>query len=266
MVSVIIPCYNHGHYLPEAIESVLGQTYGQVEVVVVDDGSTDNTREAAARYPQVRYVHQHNQGLSATRNTGVRHSRGELLVFLDADDWLYPQALETNVRYLLQHEDAAFVSGAFARVLVEENLTREEAREIKSDHYWHLLRGNYIGMPAVMMYRRWAFNEFLFDVSAPDSCGDYDLSLRVARKYPVVHHTEKVAAYRIHASNMSSNIPVMLSSTLKVLKRQEAELKTEQEKKAYAKGKIIWTDYYCNELYQKLRSGKAAVNKASLEC
>src|SRR6266496_4166301 len=94
LVSVVIPCYNHAHFLSEAIESVMAQTWQQFEVIVVDDGSVDNTREVALRYSGVRYIRQTNQGLSASRNTGLRHSNGNFLVFLDADDRLRPAALE----------------------------------------------------------------------------------------------------------------------------------------------------------------------------
>src|SRR5690349_12444252 len=88
LVSVIIPCYNHGKYLSRAIESVLSQTYRNVEIVVVDDGSADNTKEVTDTFPHVLYVHQNNQGLSAARNTGINNSKGKYLLFLDADDWL----------------------------------------------------------------------------------------------------------------------------------------------------------------------------------
>ncbi len=100
LISVIIPCYNHGAYLPEAFASIWQQDYPAVEIVVVDDGSTDTTREVAQHYPAVKYVYQANQGLSAARNTGLTHSTGQYLVFLDADDWLLPGALTTNARYL----------------------------------------------------------------------------------------------------------------------------------------------------------------------
>src|SRR5688572_25050384 len=97
LVSVIIPCYNHGHYLPVAIESVLQQTHSIVEIIVVDDGSTDNTKQVAQRYAQVKYIWQKNQGLSASRNTGIKNCSGDRIIFLDADDWLYPDAIETNL-------------------------------------------------------------------------------------------------------------------------------------------------------------------------
>ena len=77
LISVVIPCYNQAHYLGEAIESVLAQSYPYFEIVVIDDGSTDNTSEVAGRYHGVRCIRQDNQGLSAARNSGLRHSVGE---------------------------------------------------------------------------------------------------------------------------------------------------------------------------------------------
>src|SRR5688500_18999403 len=98
LVSVIITCYNHAHYLPVAIDSVMMQGYPNREIIVVDDGSSDNTRQVAANYPDVKYIFQNNSGLSAARNTGIKNSCGELLLFLDADDWLYDDALKTNTK------------------------------------------------------------------------------------------------------------------------------------------------------------------------
>src|SRR5215218_549721 len=76
LISVIIPCYNHGAYLAEVINSVLAQTYTNIEIIVVDDGSTDNTKQVACGFEKVHYIHQHNQGLSAARNTGIKNSKG----------------------------------------------------------------------------------------------------------------------------------------------------------------------------------------------
>lgn len=263
LISVIIPCYNHGAYLPEAFASIGQQGYPAVEIVVVDDGSTDTTREVAQRYPAVKYVYQANQGLSAARNTGLTHSTGQYLVFLDADDWLLPGALATNARYLRQAPALAFVSGGHDKVFVATGLVREETQEVTSDHYCHLLRGNYIGMHAAVMYQRWVFAEFLYD-TALRACEDYDLYLRIARAYPVAHHTQRIAAYRLHGTNMSGNIPLMLSMVLAVLKRQQPYLKNSSEEQAYARGQVIWQEYYSQELYQKLLAHTTAATKADL--
>ena len=102
LASVIIPCYNQAHFLHEAIESASAQTYSHREILVVDDGSTDNTAKVTAGYPGVRYVRQENLGVASARNTGFKQSRGEYLVFLDADDRLLPEALRVGVDCLVQ--------------------------------------------------------------------------------------------------------------------------------------------------------------------
>ncbi|WP_224996724.1 glycosyltransferase [Cesiribacter sp. SM1] len=251
LASVIITCYNHGRYLANAIESVLQQSYPAVEVVVVDDGSKDNTRAVAESYPQVVYVYQQNQGLSAARNTGVQHCKGEYVVFLDADDWLYPNALELNYNYLQQHPKAAFASTAHNKVYEKENIIREDYTEVLSNHYYVMLHGNYIGMHATVMYRSWVFKEFLYDTSLR-ACEDYDFYLRVARKYPIIHHSANTAAYRQHSTNMSGNDPLMLSTVLEVLEKQKKDLQTLEEHQAYKRGIRIYKKYYCGELYDKL--------------
>jgi glycosyltransferase involved in cell wall biosynthesis len=263
LVSIIIPCYNHSHYLPVAIESVLKQTYLPLEIIVIDDGSTDNTREVAESYPQVTYIFQINQGLSASRNAGIIKSRGLYLVFLDADDWLYPDAIKINLGYLLQHKNAAYVSGAYDRVDENKNMILECKNEIAAQHYRHLLIKNFVGVPAAVMYRRWVFGEFLFDTSLK-ACEDYDLYLKISRKYPIIHHTEKIAAYRKHSSNISLDFRLMLSSSLQVLHRQKELLKDNYEIQAYKKGHRFWKKHYARELYHQLRSGKTKISAANL--
>ena len=259
LISVVIPCYNHGHYLSVAIESVLAQTYPHIEIVVIDDGSTDNTSEISQKYQQVKYVYQKNSGLSAARNKGIEESKGSYLLFLDADDWLYPQALQTNYEHLQQNPKAAFVSGAYVMDFKESNEKKEIIREVSMEPYVALLHNNYVGMIAAVLFRRWVFDEFQYDVSLK-RCEDYDLYFKVTRKYPVVHHQEKIAVYNIHQTNMSSNEPDMLETVLEVLKRQKELLKTNLELQALEKGKQIWKNYYCSEILQKLKKGTLRPN------
>lgn len=264
VVSVVIPCYNQGHFLPKAIESALEQNYEAVEVVVVDDGSTDHTRHVASIYPLVKYVYQANQGLSAARNTGIAQSSGDFILFLDADDWLLPDAIATNLQYLQQNEELAFVSGAHHKVFVEEGLVKEEAAQVSADYYLHLLQGNYIGMISTVLFRKWVFHEFQYD-TVLRNCEDYDLYLKVARKYPVLHHQHTIAAYRIHTANMSNNIPAMLGGVLSVLDRQKNNLKSPAELKAYNTGQKVWKQYYCTELSNNLQHKKIAASRETLQ-
>jgi glycosyltransferase involved in cell wall biosynthesis len=247
LISVIIPCYNHAQYLPEAIRSVQAQTYKPVEIIVVNDGSADDTEVVAKQFEDVKYIYQTNRGLSAARNTGIEHSSGEYLVFLDADDWLYEDALATNHKYLQAHPEAMFVSGGHDKISFRSSgngeIIPEKDVEVETNHYWHLLQGNYIGMHAAVMYRRSVFNEFKFDETLR-ACEDYDLYFKIARSYPVGHHTKKIAAYRWHQQNMSANSDMMLKTVLQVLDRQLPLLRNSSEKFAFREGHKIWKDYY----------------------
>ena len=106
-VSVIIPCYNYARFLGAALDSVLGQTYSNLEVIVIDDGSSDNTAEVAALYAgRIRYIHQENQGLSASRNNGIALASHDLLAFLDADDEWEPEFVSTLIDKLQELPDS----------------------------------------------------------------------------------------------------------------------------------------------------------------
>jgi glycosyltransferase involved in cell wall biosynthesis/SAM-dependent methyltransferase len=251
MVSVIIPCYNQGRFLSKAIDSVLKQTYKHYEIIVVDDGSEDDTKCIAARYPEVEYVFQKNQGLAAARNTGISHSSGNLLVFLDSDDWLIPEALEINVAYILSHPEMAFVSGSYKLYYEYENKVREVVREVKDDSYIHMLEGNYVGMIAAVMFRKWVFNSFQYDTSLK-VCEDYDLFLKISRKYPAIQHDKIIAVYRIHDKNLSGNHIKMLDTVLAVLEKQKKIVSGKKEISALKTGHSSWKFYYCLLMYEDL--------------
>lgn len=113
LVTVIIPTYNYARFVREAVESALAQTYRPMEIIVVDDGSTDNTREvmqAYAGHPEVRYLYQTNKGLPGARNTGIRAAHGKYLALLDADDIWAPAKLSWQVAFYEEHPDAAIVA------------------------------------------------------------------------------------------------------------------------------------------------------------
>lgn len=251
LVSIIITTYNHERYIREAIESALHQTYTMTEVIVVDDGSTDNTSQIVAQFPQVKYIFQHNKGLSAARNTGILNSHGNYIVFLDADDLLYPSAIAKNLRYFEQYPSCAFISGGHDKVDEERKLIDTSTGSIPfQDHFFALLQSNYIGMHAAVMYRREVFDTFLFDETLP-ACEDYDFYLRIAKRYPVFSHNEKLAAYRIHPDNLSKNIGMMLKQVKAVL-RKNADLHDKKVREFYKKGKKNWIEYYALETYHRM--------------
>lgn len=264
LVSVIIPCYNQGRYLQDSIHSVLSQSYRPVEVVVVDDGSTDNTPQIAGGFPDVKYVFQQNAGLSAARNTGIDHSRGDFLVFLDSDDWLLPKAIATNVNYLLANREAAFVSGSHKKI-GPDGVIPETRSQITLPPYHQLLHQNYIGMIAAVMFRRFIFDQYRYD-AALGSCEDYDLYLKITRDHPVVNHTQDIAAYRIHGSNMSGNVNRMLQDASNVLLRQKSNLRGKKEEKFLAAGLNNWKKYYYKKYYLQLSEAIAKNKRTQLSC
>jgi glycosyltransferase involved in cell wall biosynthesis len=252
LISVIITCYNQGKFLAKAINSVLSQEQVEFEIIVVDDGSTDNTKRVAESFPQVKYLYQKNLGLSAARNTGINQSSGAFLVFLDADDWLLSDGLRINLKYIKANPQAAFVSGSYRRVIKDERTINVKI-SVTECHYQYLLESNYIQMHGAVMYRRRVFDEFRFDISLK-ACEDYDLYLKVAWKYPVFHHTTPIAAYYQHGENMSGNVPMMLDAYLEVLERQKAFLNSPEEEESLKKGEAYIKMIYCATLYQQLVS------------
>lgn len=251
LISVVVPCFNHGKYLPTAIGSVLSQSYKHYEIIVIDDGSTDDTKIVAEKYQGVIYVYQQNQGLSAARNTGISKSTGSFLVFLDADDWLVPGALKTNLSYFDKAPAIPFVSGAHEILYESDNKSCWIQMDTNENPYYQLLEKNYIGMHAAVMFQRWVFDLYRYDTDLR-SCEDYDLYLKIVRHYPVISHNKVIAVYRFHENNMSGNHLQMLESALRVLKKQESLLVNETEQQWYQKGLVFWKAFYSEKMYHKL--------------
>jgi cellulose synthase/poly-beta-1,6-N-acetylglucosamine synthase-like glycosyltransferase len=133
LVSVIIPAYNAALTLPRAIDSVLAQTYPQTEIIVVNDGSDDDTEQlVTSRYPQVRYHYHDNRGLAATRNTGAALARGSFIGLLDADDEWAPEKLQRQLAVMADHPAAAVVSSHRVRVVL--NQAGREVKRVPSRH------------------------------------------------------------------------------------------------------------------------------------
>ena len=261
LVSVVIPCYNQAYFLGEAIESVLRQSYHLIQIIVVNDGSIDNTREIAARYPDARYIEQSNQGLSAARNTGIRESAGSYVVLLDADDRLLPNAVSAGLACFHAHPESAFVFGAHRRISADGiPVGKPIMNPIDGDHYSALLKGNIIGMHATVMYRRHVLISVGgFDTSL-NACEDYDLYLRIAKDFEVSCHETPVAEYRVHGVNMSSDLDLMLKTTLRVLGSQwDYARKNRLYRKAYRTGIKLWKEYYYgHEQLMQIRVGISA--------
>lgn len=243
LISVVITTYNYGTFLSRAIQSVINQTYGNVEIIVVDDGSTDNTSSVVNGFSHIKYLYQENRGLSAARNKGLEQSGGDYIVFLDADDWLEKDALEQNYLVIKDRIDIAFVSGNYYFIRAESKECLAISVTVTDNHYLKLLQSNYIGMHAAVMFRRWVFCEVRYDETLK-ACEDYDVYLAIARKYPIVHHSKFIATYYFHATGLSHNYQLMMDAIVTVIKKQESFLRSPQEREAYFEGLQQWKEYY----------------------
>ena len=218
-VSVVIPCFNHARFLSAAIDSVLAQNWPDLDVIVVDDGSSDGSGDVAARYDQVWVVRQSNMGLSHARNAGLRAALGDVVMFLDADDRLVPGALRHAVDALHRRPDAAMVFGACRLIDEHGKPLPTTIHRVDSHFYEQLLRRNYIWMPAMAAFRRSVFATVGEFDPLVDESADYDMYLRVARAFPIVRSDAVFAEYRQHGANMSADPVRMLRATLKVVRR-----------------------------------------------
>lgn len=219
LVSVIIPAYNQGHFLAEAVNSVLSQTYPDFEVIVVDDGSTDDTAVVAQRFTdaRVRYIYKENGGLSSARNEGLRHARGHFISYLDSDDCFLPQKLEILVAAFNEHPAAGLVAGH--AVPVDEHGRYVGKRfDIPLPEDLHLLLlGNPLHVGSVLVRREWQDKAGFFDESLR-SYEDWDMWLRLARLGCQMQYVpQPVSLYRFHTAQMTRDGRQMTTATFAVL-------------------------------------------------
>ncbi len=190
-VSVVIPTYNRAHLLERSLDSVLGQTLAADEIIVVDDGSTDNTVSTLkSLHPEVRLIQQDNLGVSAARNTGILASRHDWIALLDSDDVWHENklerqmtALENAPEYLICHSDEIWI-----RQGVRVNQMNKH-KKAGGHIFQHCLPRCVISPSSVMIHRSLFEETGLFDENLP-ACEDYDLWLRICSRYPVLYIDE----------------------------------------------------------------------------
>jgi glycosyltransferase involved in cell wall biosynthesis len=253
LVSVVIPCFNGEAFLRATIESALAQSYPNVEIIVVDDGSTDHSAEIAQSFP-VRYIHQPNRGLTPSRNLGIQESRGSYLVFLDADDRLMPEAIEAGLRVLVRRPECALTLGDHLFVSEDGSYLANSRKTFPpARHYEALLKSNCFEMISSILFRRSIFDQVgVFDTELRVA-EDYDLYLRIARENAICCHPGVVAEYRMHQGSASHNSELMLTMTLQVLKSQRLYIRSHPGLVlAYLEGTRNWRRRYGRQLASEL--------------
>lgn len=201
-VSIVIPCYNYAKFLPLAIESCLKQTHRPKEIIVVDDGSTDDTAVVAKRYKkhQIQYIYQPNAGPSAARNAGVRAAQGEWIICLDADDMLDEHYVEKCIAYARVHPKASFVYTQMQHIGANSDVFKSRIYNIPQ-----LVVGNYINASALI--RRKDYLQHPYDESLRNGLEDWDFYLGLAEHdMEGVLLAEPLLLYRQHSDHDSVNM------------------------------------------------------------
>lgn len=222
-VSIIMPVYNGAAYLAEAIQSILAQTYPSWELIIVNDGSTDDSltiaNEFAHQDDRIRVLHQANRGLPGALNAGLRRATGPYVGVLAQDDQLLPSYLQTMVAVLVANPEAGAVYALPQMMDINgHNLPQRVGRIVAPDQlYDSLIDGNFILACTVMMRR-----------SALDAVGwydetlyseDWDLWLRLAAAYPILAVPEVLVRYRAHDKNMTAQLAKMEQCMFAVVRK-----------------------------------------------
>lgn len=225
LVSVIIPNYNTAKYIADAIESVLSQAYQNFELIVVDDGSTDNTKEVVQKYinqPTFKYIFQENKGLSAARNTGIKASQGEFIAFLDADDIWLPEKLEHQIK-LMDSDKVGIVSCSGYTTNEKGEILDTFIKKNYSNRYLLLrdlsMKNVVSGGGSTALVRKTCFDVIgLFDENLKSS-EDWDMWLRIAQRFDIIFVEKPLVKIRVRNNSMcsSSNATKMLRYELLVI-------------------------------------------------
>jgi hypothetical protein len=234
LVSVILPTYNRGWILTEAIDSVLAQDYQDYELIVVDDGSTDNTREILDAYGQdIIVLRQANNGVSAARNRGIAEAGGQLVAFLDSDDLWLPRKLSRQVDFFKFNPDA--VINQTEEIWIRNGLrVNPKARHRKpSGMIFERSLGLCLVSPSAVMIQKTLFDAVgVFDENLP-ACEDYDLWLRISCQYPVHLIAAPLIIKRGGHGDQLSKAPGLDRFRIKALKKIiVSELLSESQQRA----------------------------------
>ena len=217
-VSVIIPCYNGAKWISQAVESVLNQTYQEFELIIVDDGSTDNSKKIIDHYllnGAVRYIqHKENKGIPTTRNTGIKASKGQYIAFLDQDDLWLSRKLEEQVKLFEKDKDRK-IGLVFTDLLYfdsrgetfegawpDRNVAKVLSAKSRRDTLLQLFKENFISTPAAVMIRKkecfeklGLLNEELY------SADDYEFWFRIAGNFKIEYLDKPLVKKRLHENN-----------------------------------------------------------------
>ncbi len=238
-VSVIIPTYNSAVYICEAIESIFNQDYKNIEIIVIDDGSIDDTKEVLKKYQgRIKYFYQKNRGVSAARNYGISISTGEYICFLDSDDHYERTKISTQLKYLIEHIDYKMIYSDLSIfkndvILFESYHKKNSMKGVEGFIFNDLILNNLIHTITVMVSRDIFYTVGLFDESLITG-EDYDMWLRISLEYKIGYIPAALASYRRGHESLTTNKnirnfdytePVLISIIKKYLNNYRSKFK-----------------------------------------
>ena len=220
-VSVVIPTHNRANYIAHAVESVLDQTFRDYEIIVINDGSTDNTQEVLKKFEdKIKLLHQENKGIAQTRNRAIQESTGEYIAFLDSDDYWMPEKLDQQVRILDTHPKVGIVYSRMPIVDKQGNKIGMKPAGPSGRNFRELLE-IWGDLPtSTVMVRRSCFEKAgLFD-TALHTMEDIDMWIRIARFYDIYEIENKVLAfYRRHDHQVTNDKTKVYGGLVRIYKK-----------------------------------------------
>lgn len=216
LVSVIIPCYNCRHFIARALESVKRQTYKNIEIIVVDDGSSSaDTKEFITNnYSDIIYFYQKNQGPAAARNRGIKLSKGKYIAFLDSDDVWLPNKIENQMKIMSKKNDISLIHTG--RVNVSGDKKKVLKRNLPSgDIFDFLLKQDFITTSSVLVTRDCIYDVGMFDENLI-GVEDYLLWLKIAHRYKCFYLDIPLVEYHLHGQNISLDHKKRVGNLLKL--------------------------------------------------
>lgn len=218
-VSIVIPCYNQAHFLSDAIESALNQTYPNIEVIVVDDGSTDDTKIIANKYPQIKYIYQDNKHLSGARNTGIKSTKGKWIVTLDSDDKIHPTFVQKCLNEA-KLQDVDIVS-TWLQTFGNEN--RRWGSVDLTPTWQNFMQKNHINCCSLFSREMW-LTLGGYDENMKQGFEDWDLWRRATKKgYKVRVIPEYLFFYRKHGVSMFAEAQKKRVELIDFMRKKESE-------------------------------------------
>ena len=267
-ISVVIPAYNAMHYLPETLNNLLKQTYDDFEVIIVNDGSSDNIEQwfSQLQDQRIKLISQQNQGAGIARNTGIVNSQGEYIAFLDADDIWESTKLEKQIRILEDNSEVGLVYTWVEYVNDNGESTGRVLKHIAEGNVWEkLIESNLIECGSVAMVRRSCFDDVgIFDLNVGSFVEDWELWLRIASRFPFKVVKEVLVYYRQHSNSASKNWQAMEKGYKIVIEKAFSSAPNQLK---YLQNKSYAYAYFClawKPLQSRNRDYKTAIHFRTL--